>query len=148
MLGTWGSALYEKLRGESSSPIRTEPDAAQSISEQITFKEDTLDPHSITAALTDIARHLKGRMQNEHFPSGKTIVLTVRFADFTTQTRSYTPPQRLTTVKQIQREGLKLLLPYFDRRRNPQQKPIRLIGLRLERRTNPPQLESQTPSQW
>ncbi len=131
LLGTWGNALYDNLRGESDSPLRTEPEPAQSLGEQTTFKEDTLNSQTITAALTDIAHHLKRRMQQEHFPSGQTIVLTVRFADFTTQTCSHTPPARLTTFKQIQRAGLKLLLPYFDRRRNPQQKLIRLLGLRL-----------------
>lgn len=137
LLGSWGDDLYDKLRGYGSATIHTEPAAAKSLGEQTTFNQDTRSPTLITTALTDIAHHLKRRMQQEQFPSGKTIVLTVRFADFTTQTRSYTPLERLTTLKQIQRAGLKLLLPYFDRRRNPQQKLIRLIGLRLERRTNP-----------
>lgn len=131
LLGTWGSVLYDKLRGVSDSPIRSEREPAQSLGKQTTFKEDTLSLHAITAALTNIAHHLKFRIQQEHFRSGKTIILTIRFADFTTQTRSYTPPKRFTTARQIQRAGLKLLLPYFDRRRNPRQKLIRLIGLRL-----------------
>lgn len=131
LLGRWGSSLYDKLRGHSHSPVRTEPDPAKSLGEQMTFREDTLDPAFITSALTSIARDLKRRMQHEHFPSGKKIVLTVRFADFTTHTRSHTPSKHITTWKQIQREGLKLLLPYFDRRCNPQQKRIRLLGLRL-----------------
>lgn len=131
LLGRWGNSLYDKLRGRSLSPIHTASDPAKSLSEQMTFREDTLNSARLIPALTKISRDLTHRMQREDFPAGKTITLTIRFADFTTQTRSYTPPEKITTLRQIQREGLKLLLPYFDRRRNPQQKLIRLIGLRL-----------------
>jgi DNA polymerase IV (DinB-like DNA polymerase) len=36
-------------------------------------------------------------------------------------------------VAMLQRESLKLLLPFLDRRENPQRKLIRLLGLRVEK---------------
>jgi DNA polymerase IV (DinB-like DNA polymerase) len=36
-------------------------------------------------------------------------------------------------VAMLQREGLKLLLPFLDRRENPHRKLIRLLGLRVEK---------------
>jgi len=41
--------------------------------------------------------------------------------------------QITTFFSVLQREGLKLLMPFFDRRENPRRKLIRLLGLRVEK---------------
>jgi len=60
-------------------------------------------------------------------------VVTVRFADFETHTRSHTLPQPVSSWRTLQFEAMKLLIPFLDRRENPQRKLIRLLGVRLEK---------------
>jgi len=57
----------------------------------------------------------------------------VRFADFETHTRARTLPQPAETVAALEFEAWKLLLPFLDRRENLKRKPIRLIGVRIEK---------------
>ena len=66
------------------------------------------------------------------FSEARTIVLTVRFDDFTTRTRSLTAREPIETVEQMFIRGLKLLLPFFEKGENPRNQPIRMLGLRLE----------------
>src|SRR5207247_2580438 len=56
-----------------------------------------------------------------------------RNADFETHTRAYTITQPADSVAALEFEAWKLLLPFLDRRENPKRKPIRLIGVRIEK---------------
>jgi len=60
-------------------------------------------------------------------------VVTVRFADFDTFTRSHTLTQPAATLRTLTFEAMKLLMPFLDRRENPKHKLIRLIGVRVEK---------------
>jgi DNA polymerase IV (DinB-like DNA polymerase) len=82
------------------------------------------------------------RFQESNFTKFKTITITIRFADFQTQTSSKSFKESFTKnktlfagrgKKQFELEILKLVLPFLDRRQNPRQKPIRLIGVRMEK---------------
>lgn len=136
--GKWGQSLHEKARGIDDSPVSSEW-VRKSLGEQETFERDTLDASFLTAALYGMAESTLARLREEGFRSFRTVTLTVRFSDFETKSRSRTLKNpvsagngeaALTLLKQ---EALKLFVPFLDRRENPRRKPIRLIGLRLEK---------------
>jgi DNA polymerase IV (DinB-like DNA polymerase) len=131
MLGEWGLELYEKVRGHDDAPIVEEYEA-KSIGEQKTFEEDTDDPRIVVADLSDMAENIIKSFGDSGFKTFKRIVLTVRFSDFKTCTRSHTLPEPESGVKIFKKEILKLILPFFDSRENPNHKLIRLVGTRIE----------------
>ena len=73
------------------------------------------------------------RLHREGFQAFRTVVLTVRFADFETKSRARTLALPTDDAATLHREALKLLLPFLDRRDNPGLKLIRLLGLRVEK---------------
>jgi nucleotidyltransferase/DNA polymerase involved in DNA repair len=72
-------------------------------------------------------------LQQEGFQTFRTVVITVRFADFETHTRSHTLPRPANSLRVLQFEAMKLFMPFLDRRENPHRKMIRLLGVRLEK---------------
>jgi nucleotidyltransferase/DNA polymerase involved in DNA repair len=124
--------FYEKIRGRDDSPVE-EYSEPQSIGEQETFDSDTLDSQRLFTLLDALVHGVIERLHYEGFQSFRTVVLTVRFADFKTRSRAHTVAAPMGNVMMLQREGLKLLLPFLDRRENPQRKLIRLLGLRVEK---------------
>lgn len=131
-LGKWGLSLYEKVRGRGSATLTLtwEP---KSIGEQETFNRDTLDLNLIFPRLWHMCRHVLRRLTNEGFAHFRTVVITVRFADFHTVTRAHTLNKPAASLKALQFEAMRLLMPFLDRRENPRRKLIRLIGVRVEK---------------
>jgi DNA polymerase IV (DinB-like DNA polymerase) len=137
MMGKWGVELYEKLRGRDDAPLVTEWEA-KSVGEQETFMHDTLDAGAVGDRLGALAAGVYARFVNDGFTSFKGITVTVRFADFSTFTRSKTLPAPVTTAdpaaaQTLRFEAMRLLMPFLDRRENPQRKAIRLVGVRVEK---------------
>jgi len=132
MLGKWGEDLYEKVRGRDDSPLVEEYEA-KSIGEQETFEKDTLNYNFIVERFYALCQNVFNRFLEDKFKTFRTITITVRFADFETKNRSHTLEQSTKNRKTLELEGLKLLLPFFDRRENPRRKLIRLIGIRVEK---------------
>ena len=132
LLGKWGQALYHKARGEDDAPL-TEARIAKSMGKHRTFGRDIADSHTIVTEVFQMADGLLERLFNEGFSQFRTVVITVRFYDFQTQTRSKTLPKSINSADQLKLVALQLLLPFFDSRENPSHKKIRLVGLRLEK---------------
>jgi DNA polymerase IV (DinB-like DNA polymerase) len=132
LLGKRGLDLYDKIRGRDESPVE-EYSELKSIGEQETFEADTLESRTLVEQLTVLGRDVIERLRREGFQSFRTIVLTVRFADFETKSRAHTLALPAGDAATLQREGLKLLMPFLDRRENLQRKLIRLLGLRVEK---------------
>jgi len=132
LLGKRGVDLYDKVRGLDASPIEefSEP---KSIGEQETFESDTLESQVLLNQLAVLSKDVIARLHREGFQSFRTVVLTVRFADFETKSRTHTVAMPAGDVAMLHREALKLLLPFLDRRENPHRKLIRLLGLRVEK---------------
>jgi DNA polymerase IV (DinB-like DNA polymerase) len=130
--GKWGLDLYEKVRGRGSAKLTLtwEP---KSIGEQETFARDTLDLNFIFERLWHMCRHVLKRFFQEGFGGFRTVVVTVRFADFQTYTRSHTLGHPIKSLKTLQFEAMKLLMPFLDHRENPRHKLLRLIGVRVEK---------------
>lgn len=132
LMGKRGVDLYEKIRGRDDSPVE-EYSQPKSIGEQETFESDTLDSHLLLNQLDALVRGVIDRLHHEGFHSFRTVVLTVRFTDFVTTSRAHTLAMATDERATLRREAMKLMLPFLDRRENPCQKLIRLLGLRVEK---------------
>lgn len=132
LLGKRGLDLYAKVRARDDSPIEEHAEP-QSIGEQETFESDTLDSHILFTQLDELVGGVIDRLQHEGVHSFQTVVLTVRFADFSTTSRTRTLPMATNERGLLRREAMKLMLPFLDRRENPSRKHIRLIGLRVQK---------------
>jgi nucleotidyltransferase/DNA polymerase involved in DNA repair len=130
--GKWGRVLYERVRGRDEAPVQ-ESDEVKSIGEQETFLRDTLDSRTLTEHLKAMSRDVLTRLAEAGYSSFRAVVVTVRFADFETKSRSHTLPQPTNSLKDLEVEAMRLFLPFLDRRENPQRKLIRLIGVRVEK---------------
>lgn len=87
-LGAAGGALHELSWGRDPRTVNPhEPE--KSVSNENTFAYDIDDPELIRAEITYLADKVAGRLRSAGY-QGKTITLKLRFADFTTITRSKT----------------------------------------------------------
>ena len=132
LFGKWGPGLYERLRGRHDSPLVVEWEP-KSVGEQETFATDTLDLQFIFERLWALCREVHRRFTAGGFQTYRTVVVTVRFADFDTYTRSHTLTAPAASLRTLRFEAMKLLMPFLDRRENPKGKLIRLIGVRVEK---------------
>lgn len=132
LFGKWGGEMYYKARGIDDLPL-VENWEAKSIGEQVTFERDTLDFVYIGEAFENLCKSVYKRFVDSNFSVFRTIGITVRFSDFETKTTAKTLKQPTGNEKEFSVEALKLLLPYIDRRKNPRQKLIRLIGVKIEK---------------
>ncbi|MCX6723643.1 MAG: DNA polymerase IV [Candidatus Staskawiczbacteria bacterium] len=130
--GKWGADIYYKSRGIDNSPL-VENREAKSIGEQTTFQQDTLNSVYVGEVLENLCKSVYKRFLDSGFKTFKTVGITVRFSDFETKTTAKTLKKPAGGAKELELEALKLLLPYLDRRKNPHQKLIRLIGVKLEK---------------
>lgn len=132
MLGKQGLDLYEKVRGIDNTPI-VEEWVAQSIGEQETLQQDTLSGDIILGLLKKLTNQVFERFTESGFSTFKTVGITVRFEGFETRTRSKTLLVPTNEHTALEFETLKLMLPFLDVRENPKRKPIRLIGVKIEK---------------
>jgi DNA polymerase IV (archaeal DinB-like DNA polymerase) len=132
MFGKWGPDLYERLRGRHDRPLVTEWEP-KSVGEQETFPQDTGDLDFIFSRLWHLCREVWRRFSAAGFHTFRTVVVTVRFADFETFTRSHTLAAPTASPRLLTFEAMRLLMPFLDRRENPKKKLIRLIGVRVEK---------------
>lgn len=132
LLGKWGLDLCEKVWGRDDTPVREEY-IPKSVGKHVTFDEDTLDARVVGEHLAGMCAQLIRRLSAEGFRSFRTVVLTIRFADFQTVSRARTLPTPLYTPQDLHQQALRLLLPFFDARENLRRQPLRLIGVRLEK---------------
>jgi nucleotidyltransferase/DNA polymerase involved in DNA repair len=124
--------LYEKVRGRDESPIQ-EAYEVKSVGEQETFAEDTRDSNVIVDHLRRMCEDVARRLLGSGFQTFRTVVVTGRFADFETKSRSHTLAHPTGSRKDLEVEAIKLFLPFLDRRDNPGRKLIRMIGVRVEK---------------
>jgi len=132
MFGKRGTEFYDMIRGRDDTPIQ-ESYEPKSIGEEETFAKDTRDATFIGECLKELCQGVIRRFESEGFSRFRTVAIKVRFADFETHTRAHTLPQPADSLTTLEVEAWKLLLPFLDRRENPRLKPLRLIGVRIEK---------------
>jgi nucleotidyltransferase/DNA polymerase involved in DNA repair len=132
LLGKWGDDFYQRIRGKDDAQLQ-EVYEAKSIGEQETFLHDNLDLTLIFDRLKGLCKSVFSTFQGSGFETFRTVVVTVRFADFETKTSSHTLKEPINQLNRFEFEVMKLLMPFVDSRSNPRHKLIRLIGVRVEK---------------
>ncbi|MFN8078758.1 MAG: DNA polymerase IV [Kineosporiaceae bacterium] len=124
-LGAVGTQLHELSWGRDPRPVVPEQ-VEKSIGAEETFERDVDDPEVVLREVLRLSEKVAARARSAGM-IGRTVVIKIRFADFTTLTRSRTLPEHTDVARLIHAtartlyEGLGL-----DRAR------LRLVGVRLE----------------
>lgn len=124
--GKMGSQYYNFARGIDNRPVESER-VRKSVGCENTFEEDLSGAEDLEEALIRTSAQLAGRLARKDF-EGNVLTLKLRFADFTTVSRSISAGVPYLTASDIQRDGAVLLA-----RANPDSAPIRLLGLSVAR---------------
>jgi DNA polymerase IV len=124
-----GSHLHALAWGEDRREITPrhgpfEPDKSMGANE--TFGRDTDDRETIVREILRLAAKVAGRLRVAEV-AGRTVTLTVRFADFTTITRSRTLPEATDVTQEVFRTAARL----YDAL-GLQRARLRLVGVRVE----------------
>ncbi len=121
--GTFGEVLYRFSRGIDDRKVEP-PGGARSISRETTFGEDTRDHTLLKATLRYLSEKVGADLRRRG-KQAKCITLKLRYADFTTITRSHTLPQTADSDQELFRRGVNLL----DRALAAEKRAVRLIGI-------------------
>ena len=124
-----GAQLHQLAWGTDRTtvtPRRSDHDPARSMGAEETFGADVADREVISRELLRLAAKVTARMRRSGVV-GRTVALRVRYADFTTITRSHTVADPTDVTAEVHAEALRLF-DALDRRRLR----IRLVGVRVE----------------
>ncbi len=121
--GSSGVFLRQRANGIDDSKVEL-PGAAKSISRETTFDEDTGDRPLLQATLRYLAEKVGADLRGKG-RQAKCVVLKLRYADFTTITRSHTLPQAVDSDQAIFDTGARLL----GRELSAGKQVVRLIGI-------------------
>ena len=122
--GRFGFDLYRKARGISHSPVK--PDRIRkSIGSERTYAKLLYQETDIKAEISKNAKRVAALLQ-EHKKLGKTVVLKVRYADFTTLTKRVTLTELTREAAQIEQVAADIFDSLIE---NPV--GIRLLGVTM-----------------
>ena len=125
-----GSQLHQLAWGEDGRTVTprrgSEEEPDKSIGADETFGRDTDDPEVVLQELLRLSAKVGARMRSAQV-AGRTVTLRVRFADFTTITRSRTRPEATDVTREIYETAAGLF-----RALGLQRARIRLVGVRVE----------------
>jgi DNA polymerase-4 len=93
-------------------------------SNETTFEQDIADMEVLRAWLVDLVEQVGWRLRR-HGLRGRTVQIKVRFADFSTITRSKTLPEPTDITDELRRAADELLC----QRLPPRHLPVRLLGM-------------------
>jgi DNA polymerase-4 len=122
-LGTAGEILHRFANGIDDRQVLP-PGEAKSISRETTFGEDTRDRSFLEATLWAQSEKV-GADLREKGKQARCVTLKVRYADFTTITRSHTLRENVSTDQTIFETGIGLL----ERALVMEKQAVRLIGI-------------------
>ena len=129
--GTSGELLRSYASGIDDRKVEL-PGAAKSISRETTFGKDTRDRSLLKATLCYLGERVGSNLRQQG-KQARCVTLKLRYADFTTITRSHTLMQASDTDRTISDIGLKLLSNALAQ----EKQPIRLIGIGVSNLTEP-----------
>lgn len=131
--GTQGFSIWERAHGIDERSVIAEKPERKSIGKHYTFDVDTNDMEEVLHIIRKQIQTVLKEMKKQRFKGFRTVVLTVRFSDFITRTRSLTVDEPISTARDFELKVTKLLFPFFEKKENPTGKAIRLIGVRAEK---------------
>src|SRR6266851_1102339 len=121
-VGNLAAWLKQLSRGEDPRPV--EPDRQRkSLSDETTYAEDLVDPQQIRGEIERIARYTAEGLAKRKLRA-RTVTIKVRYADFTTVTRSHTAAAPTCDAGEIAARALALLA-----RTDAARRPVRLLGV-------------------
>lgn len=120
--GKWGIYMHDGALGRDDSPVVTEW-KSKSISQENTFERDTRDEPYLEKEIEKMSEGVARDLVKSEYVA-RTIVLKLRYGDFTTMTRQITFSAPTNDAKQIRECALLLLHKHWDKRR-----AVRLIGV-------------------
>ncbi len=124
-----GAQLHRLAWGQDRrtlTPRRGADEPDKSIGADETFGRDTDDREVVLRELLRLSAKVAGRMRAAEV-AGRTVTLKVRFADFTTITRSRTTPEATDVTREIYRTAADLFVALGLQRAR-----VRLVGVRVE----------------
>jgi DNA polymerase-4 len=124
-----GTHLHQLAWGEDRrviTPRRGPDEPDKSIGADETFGRDTDDREVVLREVLRLSAKVAGRMRTAQV-AGRTVTLKVRFADFTTITRSKTMPEATDVTQEIYRTASNLFTALGLQRAR-----LRLVGVRVE----------------
>jgi len=120
--GGHGSSMARQARGIDRRPVVTEHQI-KSVSQETTFSRDLADATALRRQLWRLSQGLARRLERAELAAG-TVVLKLRYADFTTMTRQTKLAVPTDDERVIYRTALALLRREWQRGR-----PVRLLGV-------------------
>lgn len=124
--GSYGEQLYRLARGEDERPVRA-PAEIKSVGHEETFRLDVREVRTLRLELLAMAEKVAGRLRAKGL-TGKGITIKVKYADFTTITRSGTLLGATAHAGDIFRRAEELL-----KKTEAGTRPIRLLGVSVSR---------------
>ncbi len=121
--GKTGDHLWELAHGVDDRPVVPDREA-RSISHETTFATDIEDLEVLRAWLLELTEQVARRLRR-HQLRGRTVQLKVRYADFSTITRSQTLPQATNVTVELWQAADELLTQRLPKRRLE----VRLLGM-------------------
>ena len=129
--GASGEVLHRFANGIDEREVEP-PAAAKSISRETTFSKDTRDRSLLKATLRYLGERVGGELRQQG-KQARCVTLKLRYADFTTITRSQTLKQTSDTDQTIFDTGEKLL----GKALLAEKQTVRLIGIGVSNLTEP-----------
>ncbi|MGT2712183.1 DNA polymerase IV [Streptococcus oriscaviae] len=120
--GRFGYDLYRKARGISNSPVKVNR-IRKSIGKERTYRKLLYREEDAKKELTNLVKRVALSL-TRHGKKGRTIVLKIRYGDFTTLTKRHSLEEAIFQEEAIEREVLEI----FDQVAQPA-KGIRLLGV-------------------
>jgi DNA polymerase-4 len=121
-LGPWYRTL---ALGAGSTEVDATPYVARSRSRETTFQHDLTDVSEVRREVVVLARRVASDVVADGRPAAR-VAVKVRFAPFSTATRSMTLPSPTSSADELERAALAVWGRFTDDR------PIRLLGVRAE----------------
>ena len=121
-LGPWGAVLQRRAGGEDDSSVVTDRETKSSSAEE-TFAEDVASRDRLVEEISAMAERVAGSLV-KHGLVGRTVTLKLRYADFTTITRSSSRDNATSSTSHVREEAIRLLDANWR-----EGEPVRLIGV-------------------
>jgi len=124
--GVIGERLVMMGQGRDDSPVVPDEEAEEvkSVGHSTTLDRDIIDRNEILRYLLQLSE-MVGRRARRYGVAGKTVHLTVRYADFTTFGRQQTRPRPTNASEEIYGEAVRILDTFVL------EQPVRLLGVRI-----------------
>ena len=105
--GRWGQALYRYARGLDDREVETDR-VRKSLGTETTYSTDLARRDEMEAEIARLAAEVADGLERRDL-AGRTVTLKVRYADFTTVTRSRTLPSPVASSEVLARTAVELL---------------------------------------